>query len=86
MKLNAETDFSFFFFNLGVGGEAAVSSQRTILTKQFAKLNCEIKNTTIISVLAVLSVSQPLFLILLGKRSPTDEMQNGEMQNICADS
>lgn len=40
MKLNVETDFSFFFFL--AGGGFAVSSQPIILTKQFAKLNCEI--------------------------------------------
>lgn len=63
----------------GVGG--AMSSQPFVLTKQFAKLNCEIKNTTVISALTVLAVSQPPFLIRLGKRSTAGD----EMQNICAD-
>lgn len=58
-----------------------MSSQPIVLTKQFAKLNCEIKNTAIISALAVLAVSQALFLILVGKRSTT----GGELQNIWAD-
>lgn len=59
-----------FFF--GRGGTGTVSSQPIVLIKQFAKLNSEIKNTSMISALAVLAVSQPLFLILLGKKSTTD--------------